>query len=85
MNPKSEFKTASACELRVNLRSLREDHAMRTKNVIPNIIDDMPGTNEAVERLLKNQDDIGNAIKPVYGEAGGKELTELLRKILLRP
>ena len=80
MNTKSVFKTASACELRINLRVLWEDHAMYTRNVILNIIDDLPGTNEAVARLLKNQDDIGNAIKPVYGEAAGKKLTELLRE-----
>lgn len=80
---KSQFKTASANELRINLRLLWEDHAMYTRNVILNIIDDLPGTNEAVTRLLKNQDDIGDAIKPVYGEAAGKKLTELLREHIL--
>jgi hypothetical protein len=80
MNTHNIFKTASANELRTNLRTLWEDHAMYTRNVILNIIDDLPGTNEAVARLLRNQDDIGNAIKPVYGEAAGKQLTELLRE-----
>lgn len=80
MNTKNVFRTASANELRTNLRTLWEDHAMYTRNVILNIIDDLPGTDEAVARLLKNQDDIGNAIKPVYGEATGKKLTELLRE-----
>jgi hypothetical protein len=77
---KNVFKTASAVELRVNMRRLWEDHAMYTRNVIFNIIDDLPGTNEAVERLLKNQDDIGNAIKPIYGDAAGAKLTDLLRE-----
>jgi hypothetical protein len=80
MNTNNIFKTASANELRTNLRTLWEDHAMYTRNVILNIIDDLPGTNEAVARLLKNQDDIGNAIKPIYGDAAGKQLTELLRE-----
>jgi hypothetical protein len=80
MHTKNIFKTSSANELRTNLRTLWEDHAMYTRNVILNIIDDLPGTNEAVARLLKNQDDIGNAIKPVYGDAAGKKLTELLRE-----
>ena len=80
MNTKDAFKTASADELRTNLRALWEDHVMYTRNVILNIIDDLPGTNEAVARLLKNQDDLGNAIKPVYGDAAGKQLTELLRE-----
>lgn len=80
MDTKNTFKTESANELRTNLRALWEDHVMYTRNVILNIIDDLPGTNEAVARLLKNQDDIGNAIKPVYGEAPGKQLTDLLRE-----
>jgi len=80
MNTKDAFKTASADELRTNLRALWEDHVMYTRNVILNIIDDLPGTNEAVARLLKNQDDLGNAIKPVYGDAAGKQLTELLHE-----
>ena len=80
MNTKDAFKAASADELRTNLRALWEDHVMYTRNVILNIIDDLPGTNEAVARLLKNQDDLGNAIKPVYGDAAGKQLTELLHE-----
>jgi hypothetical protein len=83
MNNTSIFMTASANELRTDLRTLWEDHAMYTRNVILNIIDDLPGTNEAVARLLRNQDDIGNAIKPVYGDAAGKRLTELLREHIL--
>jgi hypothetical protein len=83
MSSKNIFKTTSANELRTNLRTLWEDHAMYTRNVILNIIDDLPGTNEAVARLLKNQDDIGNAIKPAYGESAGNKLTELLREHII--
>jgi len=72
-NPKSE-------QLRLGMHKLWEDHVTWTRNVILNIIDDLPGTDQAVSRLLKNQDDIGNAIKPVYGEAAGAELTKLLRE-----
>jgi hypothetical protein len=67
-------------QLRMALHKLWEDHIVWTRNVILNIIDDLPGTDQAVNRLLQNQDDIGNAIKPFYGEAGGKELTRLLRE-----
>jgi hypothetical protein len=66
--------------LRMAMHKLWEDHIVWTRNVILNIMDDLPGTEQAVNRLLSNQDDIGNAVKPFYGEAGGKELTRLLRE-----
>ena len=67
-------------QLRMAMHKLWEDHIVWTRNVILNIMDDLPGTDHAVNRLLQNQDDIGNAVKPFYGEAGGKELTRLLRE-----
>ena len=67
-------------QLRMAMHKLWEDHIVWTRNVILNIMDDLPGTEQAVDRLLKNQDDIGNAVKPFYGEAGSKELTRLLRE-----
>jgi hypothetical protein len=60
------------------MRKLWEDHIVWTRNVILCLADDLPGTDQAVARLLQNQDDIGNAIKPYYGEDAGKKLTDLL-------
>src|SRR5256885_10710688 len=61
-------------KLRTAMRELWEDHVTWTRNVIFNIMDDLPGTDEAVKRLLKNQDDIGNAVKPYYGGEEGKKI-----------
>jgi hypothetical protein len=55
----AEFNTA--------MRVLWTDHSWWTRNVIIGIFDETPGLTEALNRLLKNQDDIGNAIKPYYG------------------
>ncbi len=63
-----------------NMRALWSDHVFWTRNVIANIIDDLPGTTEAVNRLLQNQEDIGDAIKPYYGDSNGEALTTLLRE-----
>jgi hypothetical protein len=71
---------STCCDLKSDMRKLWEDHIIWTRNVIFNIIDELPGTTEAVNRLLQNQDDIGNAIKPYYGEAAGNQLTTLLRE-----
>src|SRR5678816_4195142 len=65
-------------ELRTNMRKLWEDHVTWTRNVICCLVDGLPGADQAVKRLLQNQDDIGNAIKPVYGEMAGNKLTALL-------
>jgi hypothetical protein len=77
---KMKDKTSQPEQLRLAMHKLWEDHVTWTRNVILNIIDDLPGTDQAVNRLLQNQDDIGNAIKPIYGDAAGKELTRLLRE-----
>ena len=61
-----------------DMRQLWSDHVVWTRNVIINVMDGAPGTTEAVNRLLQNQEDIGDAIKPYYGEANGDALTDLL-------
>ena len=71
-------KSSAKYELKIAMRKLWEDHVMWTRNVIFCLADELPGTDQAVKRLLQNQDDIGNAIKPFYGEEAGKKLTELL-------
>jgi hypothetical protein len=76
----SNMSHSKSDQLRSSMHKLWEDHVTWTRNVILNIMDDLPGKDQAVNRLLKNQDDIGNAIKPVYGDAAGNELTRLLRE-----
>ena len=70
--------TGAMVEFNQDMRKLWEDHITWTRNVICNILDNLPGTNEAVARLLQNQTDIGDAIKPFYGNAAGDQLTSLL-------
>jgi hypothetical protein len=60
-------------------RELWTDHAVWTRMYIIESLDDSPGTNAAAARLLKNQEDIGNAMKPYYGDAAGTKLTALLK------
>lgn len=69
---------STCCDLKSDMRQLWEDHIVWTRNVILNIVDELPGTSHAVNRLLQNQVDIGNAIKPYYGQAAGNQLTTLL-------
>ena len=54
-----------------------------TRLAVISLTTDAPDTQATVGRLLKNQTDIGNAIKPYYGAAAGKQLTALLREHIL--
>lgn len=70
--------SAKAFELKTDMRKLWEDHVTWTRNVICCLVDGLPGANEAVARLQKNQDDIGNAVSAYYGDEAGKKLAGLL-------
>ncbi|MFD1021085.1 glycosyltransferase [Thalassobacillus hwangdonensis] len=64
-----------------DLRRLWVDHVLWTSNYITSATTaGAEDQQQVLERLLKNQEDIGNAIKPVYGEDAGNELTELLKE-----
>jgi hypothetical protein len=65
------------------MRRLWEDHVTWTRLAIISLTGDTPDTEASVGRLLQNQTDIGDAIKPFYGEAAGQELTRLLRDHIL--
>ena len=71
--------SASELALRNAMRKLWEDHVTWTRVVIISFAADLPDRDAAVNRLLRNQDDIGDAIKPYYGNAAGEQLSGLLR------
>jgi hypothetical protein len=76
----SAASRASRATFHDAMRQLWEDHIVWTRMVIVSVADDLPDTSFAVDRLLRNQDDIGDAIKPFYGDAAGEELSRLLRE-----
>jgi hypothetical protein len=75
--------TQKELALRNEMRRLWEDHITWTRLAIISLTTDSPDTEATVGRLLENQTDIGDAIKPFYGEAAGEELTRLLREHIL--
>lgn len=60
------------------MRELWEYHGTYTERAIVDYVAGNPDTNAVIATLLQNQVDIGNAVKPYYGAAGGKALTKLL-------
>lgn len=66
-------------ELRTAMRRLWIDHLVYHRNFLISALADLADADAVAQRLLKNQDDIGNAVKPFYGEDAGNKLATLLR------
>jgi len=61
------------------MRALWEAHGTWTERAIVDYVGGLPDTKLVIGRLLQNQTDIGNAVKPYYGAKAGNELTTLLK------
>jgi hypothetical protein len=72
--------SAQRLTLHDEMRRLWEDHITWTRLFIVSAAADLPDTQATTQRLLRNQKDIGDAIKPFYGRAAGERLTSLLRE-----
>jgi hypothetical protein len=70
----------SECDLKMAERRLWIDHVLWTRSFIVSDLASLEDKGPVLERLLKNQDDIGNSIKPYYGEEAGNKLAALLRE-----
>ncbi|AYE33748.1 glycosyltransferase [Clostridium septicum] len=67
------------CNFKMLERKLWIDHVLWTRSFIVSDIASLEDKNDVLHRLFKNQDDIGNSIKPYYGEEAGNKLAVLLR------
>jgi hypothetical protein len=56
---------------------------MWTREYVIAFLDNKSETPQVAQRLLKNQEDIGNAIVPYYGKAAGDQLGGLLKEHIL--
>jgi hypothetical protein len=72
--------TAKQSKFQDAMRKLWEDHVTWTRLAIVSFAHDLPDLPATQARLLENQEDIGNAIKPYYGKAAGSQLTALLKE-----
>ncbi len=68
-----------ALALHDGMRALWEAHGTWTERAIVDFVGGLPDTKLVIKRLLQNQADIGNAVKPYYGAKAGDELTALLK------
>lgn len=76
----SVMSTEKEVALYTTMRKLWTDHVVWTRQYIVAAVDDRPEAQQAAQRLLKNQEDIGNAVAGYYGKEAGDALTALLKE-----
>ena len=72
--------SAKQADFQAAMHKLWVDHITWTRLFIVSAAADLPDKNATTNRLLQNQVDIGNAVKPYYGDAAGNQLTTLLKE-----
>jgi hypothetical protein len=66
------------------MRKLWEEHVLWTRLFIVSDVANLPDLSATTDRLLRNQVDLGDAIKPFYGSGAGDQLTMLLQQHILQ-
>ncbi len=69
-----------ASDFRDAMRGLWSDHVIWTREYIVAAVDGDSSASAAAARLMKNQEEIGAAIVPYYGNEAGDKLTVLLKE-----
>lgn len=70
----------ASCELMMAEQKLWIDHVLWTRNFIISDLASLEDKEMVLDRLLQNQDDIGDSIKSYYGEEAGNQLSKILRE-----
>ncbi len=67
-------------KLKLNMRKLWTDHVTWTRQFMVDLLGNLPSIGYTTERLLKNQDQIGNCFRSCFGDVAADSLTALLRE-----
>lgn len=70
--------TLQMAKLKCEMQKLWYEHGDWTHRYIVSAVAGLEDKDAVLARLLRNQQDIGNAIKPYYGEEAGNKLAALL-------
>ncbi|MCP1125820.1 acetylglutamate kinase [Bacillus sp. 3103sda1] len=89
-DPQSAFSMArdyriskNEVDLKSYMRSLWEQHVAWTRMAIISIIFNLPDVNVTITRLLKNAPDMGNLLKPFYGQNAATKYSNLIKDHLV--
>lgn len=70
-------------QLKGEMQKVWIDHTIWTRSYVVSALANLQDQKDVLDRLLQNQQDIGNVIKPYYGQTAGDKLTDLLREHIL--
>jgi len=70
----------SSQQLHDAMRKLWSDHVFWTRLYIVEAASNNAASQTTLDRLMRNQEDIGNAVAAYYGAAAGSKLTDLLKQ-----
>jgi hypothetical protein len=76
----SVVSTPEALGFRNEMRRLWVEHVTWTRLFIVSFDANLPDLGPTTQRLLRNQEDIGNLVRPIYGDAAADRLTQLLKQ-----
>ncbi|HXT69365.1 MAG TPA: hypothetical protein VN700_06405 [Vicinamibacterales bacterium] len=78
--PETGVNCDKVTALKSDMRKLWTDHVVWTRVYVMEAVADQPGAQAAATRLMKNQEDIGDAVGKFYGAAADDKLTALLKE-----
>jgi hypothetical protein len=81
--PHAHGVSQKSADFHADMRKLWEDHITWTRLAIVSLEGGTPDADATVARLLRNQVELGNAIRPFYGAKASNALTGLLRSHIL--
>jgi hypothetical protein len=67
-------------QLKGDMQKVWINHTIWARSYIVSALSNLQDQKDVLDRLLRNQQDIGNVIKPYYGEAAGNKLADLMRE-----
>ena len=72
--------TCDAMKLRLQMRKLWIDHTIFTKQLIVDILENLPSIDYTIDRLVRSQEQTGKCFKSFFGDVATDKIVELLKE-----